>query len=328
MMARPYAQPGMAHAGQILHPGPPLLRDRYPVGVEMTPYGSPDWVPYARTLVELPPPPRELTWDEARVLGVQTANELGRLSGDPLWTVAGAGTPVGWAWARIALTRNIALIPIDLHASFRHVGGVSTSGNDWRRHGLPGADGAAPQVRPRGPLTEQALADAERQLGYPLPTPYRQFLAQTNGGRPTFPAVQPGLGFIADQPLFGLGGGDPMTDLVGMSRALAERLTPDYLPIAYVQGGLWALKATGVDAGSVWYLDDDDPRDKQGLTPDVISLQLTIRIGDDFNDAWRQLRAVPQRLRDLASSHATEGWARLQSHPLLGANLPAGQHTP
>ncbi|GAA3285431.1 hypothetical protein GCM10020218_045250 [Dactylosporangium vinaceum] len=102
MITDPEAPSPMAFAGQVIHPGPPALRERYPDGVQITPYGVPDWIPYARLLGELPPPPQGLGWDEARVLGVQTANALGRRSGDPLWGADEAHTPTGWTWGPAA----------------------------------------------------------------------------------------------------------------------------------------------------------------------------------------------------------------------------------
>jgi hypothetical protein len=309
----PEAPSPMAHAGEILHPGPPALLERYPAGVQITPYGIPDWIPFARLLVELPPPPRGLGWDEARVLGVQTANELGRRGGDPLWTPDEPRTLAGWTWARLALTRRIALVPIELHGSFRHIGGVSTSGNDRTKRGLSGTAGPAPGHEVRAVLAEEVVAGIEERLGGPLPTPYREYLAGSDGGRPAFPAVHPGAGFVLDQPLFG------GRDLLELQAGLRDRLEPGLLAICFVQGGTLVLS---LRHGSVYYLDDDDPDDQQGYTPAAITRNLLRRLDPDFATFWGRLTAVPAPLAQTAERHAREGWARVLSDPALGRDLP------
>ncbi|MFB9449162.1 HNH endonuclease [Dactylosporangium vinaceum] len=318
----PEAPSPMAFAGQVIHPGPPALRERYPDGVQITPYGVPDWIPYARLLGELPPPPQGLGWDEARVLGVQTANALGRRSGDPLWGADEAHTPTGWTWARLPLTRQIALVPIELYGAFRHVGGVSTSGNDRRRRGVSGTEGVQPRCRIEGELTEDVVLAIEDEIGRPLPGAYREFLVATNGGRASVPAVHPKAGFVVDQPLFGSApaGGDPFTDLVQQHLMQRDRIEAGLLPIGFVQGGLLVL---GLEYGTVSYLDDDDPADQQGYGPDAITRNLLQWLEPSFAAFWSALRAVPASLQETAERHAAEGWARILPHPQLGRSLPA-----
>ncbi|WP_433047842.1 SMI1/KNR4 family protein [Dactylosporangium sp. CS-033363] len=318
----PSAPSPMEHAGQLLFPGPDVLRERYPDGVEIMPYGVPDWIPYARLLVEVPPAPRDLGWDEARVLGVQTANELGRRGGDPLWSDGGTFTPAGWTWARLPLSRQLGLVPIELYGSFRHVGGVSTSRNDRTRRGLRGTEGPAPGCRVEATLAEDALAGIEQALGRPLPAPYRHYLAASNGGRPEFPAVHPAGGFVVDQPLFGAvpDGGDVLADLVQQQAAMRDRVEEGLLAVGFVQGGALVLD---LDRGPVYHLDDDDPHDQQGYTPDAITRNLLRYLAPDFETFWMSLRAVPPALRETAERHAAEGWARTLTHPRLGRSLPA-----
>lgn len=310
---RSYSQPFVGHPWQ------PRLRDRYPDGVQLTPYGYPDWIPYARLLVELPPPPRGWGWDEARVLGVQTANEVGRRTGDPLWT--DDRTPVGWTWARLAMTHRAALVPIELHGAFRHRGGVATSGNDQRSRGLRDADGPGPRIEALAHLTEASLEAVERETGTALPPVYRDFLARAAGGRPSFPAVDPRAGFVVDQPFFG-------ATVPGVDR-IADQLTffdhdvaAGWMPIGFVQGGLLVLRISGPETGSVWYLDDDDLRGTLTYSADQIARNLLDRLAPSFDDFWSGLRPVPAPLRELATRHAREGWAQVLHHRELGRSLP------
>jgi hypothetical protein len=168
-------------------------------------------------------------------------------------------------------------------------------------------------------LAEAALGPAEAALGYRLPASYRAFLLATNGARPSVPAVHPGHGFVADQYLLGLGREDWMADLVYANGWFGERLTSDFLVAGHVQGGLLALKVRGADTGSVWYLDDDDPRDADTFDA-ARRVALLHRVGDDFDGFWSALRPVPYWLRRLARDVA--GSAELIEADGAGDALP------
>ncbi|MBX6354281.1 MAG: HNH endonuclease [Micromonosporaceae bacterium] len=299
--------PGAQYAFQVIHPGSPMLRIRYRNGVGVDPWGFPDWTPYARAVAELPPASPDLGVDEARVLDVLRASEA-----------LGTPTPAGWTWAHLGRTRRIALVPVELHGAFRHLGGVSTGGADRRRRGLPGTSGGPPSILVTERLSSDAVAKVEEHLGYALPPAYRDFLARTNGGRPATPAVHPGFGFLVDQPFFGLSRQDWMQDLVYANAWFGDRLTADFLAVGYVQGGLIAVRVRGGDEGSVWYWDDDDPRDRDELTAEEICARLLHRVADDFTAFWTALRDVPEALRALAAA----GPARLLDDPRIGTALP------
>src|SRR5439155_1992363 len=79
------AFPGERYAMQVIHPGSPTLRVRYRAGILVTPSGVPDWLLYARAVVELPPVRPDLTREETRVVDVLAANEAMVVAGDPLW---------------------------------------------------------------------------------------------------------------------------------------------------------------------------------------------------------------------------------------------------
>src|SRR2546423_14302691 len=133
----------------VLHRGSPALGVRSRDGVLVDPFGFPDWLLYARALVELPAPIAELTADEQRVWDVLAANRA-MLGQDPLWpdpadTLEGAvPTPAGWCWAHLPAiqgaaegtgggSRRVALVPIRLRGACRHGGGVRVLPLGWGR---------------------------------------------------------------------------------------------------------------------------------------------------------------------------------------------------
>lgn len=323
--------PSARYAFQEIHAASPALRVRYREGVVIGPHGFPEWDRYARAVVELPPPLAGLTMDEVRVLGVLIGNELMARAGDPLWPPDEDGpprTPAGWTWAYQAMTRRIALVPAELHGSFRHLGGLSTLRVDRGRRGVtvdqsdPVAVGFAERV------ADDALAKLEEGLGYRLPDGYRRFLAETNGGRPRSPAVHPRHGFVADQPMFGLARPDRAQDLTYAPAWFSDRLTGDFLALGYVQGGLMALQVRGDDTGSVWYADDDDYRDVDEYGPEEFRGRLLSRCADDLWSFLAALRPVPRRLRRLAAIAVDGGHAHRVEDPGFGAALPAARRAP
>jgi hypothetical protein len=325
--------PGARYAMNIVHPGSPVLRVRYRAGVLVDPYGFPDWVPYARALVELPAPVPGLSLDETRVVDVLAANAtLAGAGNDPLWTdpaLAPGATPAGWCWAHLGLTRRLALVPVELHGSYRHGGGVRTMPVDSLRTGL--RTDPEPVPVPAGPgdeMPEEIMATLEQVLGHPLPPTYRRFLIETNGAAPAEPAVLPGFGFVADQPLFGVARTDQHQDLGYAGQWLTDRFTPDVLPIGYVQGGMLAVGVADPIADSVWYWDDDDPRDDAAYGPAEIRARLLHRCADSFDEFWARLCRPPVALLGMAGELASTGRVRSVREEVQGAELPAALRAP
>jgi len=328
--------PGARYAMNIVHPGSPVLRVRYRDGVLIDPYGFPDWLLYARAMVTLAPPVAGYSREETRVLDVLAANAaLSAAGDDPLWTDAGlapGATPPGWCWAHLGRVRRLALVPIELHGAFRHGGGVRTMPLRAADVGLRGlrAD-PQPVPVPAGPGDEvpvDVLAALEELLGQPLPGTYRQFLAETNGAAPVEPAVLPGFGFVADQPLFGVARTDQQQDLGYVREWLADRFTDDLLPIGYVQGGLLAVGIAEPVADSVWYWDDDDPRDDARHGPAEIRTRLLHRCADSFDEFWARLCRPPAALVRLAEELVGAGQVRPVREEDAGAGLPAAMRAP
>ncbi|MEJ3743593.1 SMI1/KNR4 family protein [Actinomycetes bacterium KLBMP 9797] len=338
--------PGARYAMSVIHPGGPTLRVRYRQGVLVTPQGYPDWPLCARAVVAMPDPEPGLTLDETRVVDVLAANmAAARVRDDPLlaagapatppgwpvWTPARAAgavaTPPGWCWAHVALTRQLALVPVELHGAFRHAGGVSTLG--LTRRGLR----IDPEPIPVAPAAGEAVPDEmldllERLLGWPLPAAYRRFLAATNGAGPAAPAVLPGYGFVADQPLFGLARDDLSQDLSQVWQDARDRLTIDFLPIGYVQGGLLAVKVSGDDLDSIWYWDDDDPRDRDEYDAEHIGAHLLHRCADSIDDLWAALRPPAAELVQLAAARVDGDQVEHVRDAEIGAGLPPRMRAP
>jgi hypothetical protein len=311
---------GARYAFQLAHPASPMLRVRYRRGVPVDPWGFPEWRPYARHLVALPPAIADLTVEEARVVDVRTAELVASASDDPLWEGA-VGTPPGWTWAHLAQVRQLALVPAELHTSFRHLGGVSVGARHRSGHGLAAAAGSPPRILVAERLSDAATDKADELFGVRLPDAYRSFLGRTNGGAPGEPAVHPGFGFVLDQPLFGFRD-DRTRDLGYVNAFFGDRLTADWLAIGLVQGGLLTLRIRGgADEGVIGYLDDDDPRDRDNFTAEDVCERLMHRVAPDFTAFWTALRPVPVELAELAVAAAAG--AALVTTDDRGTMLPA-----
>lgn len=341
--------PGARYAMKIVHPGWPALRVRYRNGVLVTPHGFPDWSLCARAVVRLPPPAAGLSVAETRIADVLAANlamaqAATQPDGDHLWTPGGAvvATPPGWCWAHLGEDRAVALVPDDLHACFRHAGGVRILAR------TPGISGTGPRAVASVPLAVASVPVApatgtpptgnmvpddvldllEQVLGWPLPERYREFVSRTNGCGPDRPAILGGHGLIADQPWFGVGREDRQRDLSFVATAFADRFTPDLMPIGYVQGGLLAVAVAGPDRDSVWYWDDDDPRDDDGFDAPYISANLLHRVADSVGGLFASFADPPVELVVVAERWVCDGDAHPVRDELIGAGLPARLQAP
>jgi hypothetical protein len=214
----------------------------------------------------------------------------------------------------VARGREVVLVPAELHSSYRHLGGVSTMPVDRRRRGMRLDDDPRPTgVRPLQTVPEDVLLDLEAHLGLALPRRYRDYLARGNGGEPVHVGVLSGAGFVADQPLFGLGRDDRHQDLIGANNWLADRFTDEFLAIGYVQGGMIAVKVRGAGTDSIWYWDDDDFRDDDAFDAAYISAHLLHRCAADIDEFWAALRNPAKLLLTLVAQLVESG----EVHQLL-----------
>lgn len=316
-----------------MHLRPPPLRLRYRHGVYIDLRGFPDWQPYAAAMVRIAPVPAGFTVDEARLVDVLIANRLvaRAIGGAAGWEYAADRAPAGWVWAHLGATRHLALVPAELHAAFRHRGGVSGARVTVPGRGLltGGDDAGVPvPIQPVRTVADEAIEKLERWLGYRLPDGYRDFLAATNGGLPLAAAVVPGTGLLLDQPLFGLAAEDRMQDLAYANLWLRDRLTRDFLAVGYVQGGLLAVKVRGHDTGSVWCWDDDDARDDERYEPAVICRDLLMCCATDFPELLAGLSTAPPSLSAVADRAIEHGRAELFRPEGAGDALPKSRRPP
>jgi hypothetical protein len=281
-------------------------------------------------MVDLPPVPAGLTRDEARVVDILTANEVMVAADDPLWEFTrpdyAARTPPGWTWAHLVTDRRLALVPADLHGSYRHIGGVNLLRGTVPGYGLRTDERARPvPTRVTEGLSEEFATALEEHLGYRLPPRYREFLVDTNGPTPAEPGVMEDFGFVVDQPWFGLSREDRQQDLIYANNWLADRFTDDFLAIAPVQGGLLAVKVRGDDADSIWYWDDDDPRDDDAYQAADICANLLYRVADDVSELWSELSLPAADLLAVVDDQVRDGMAGEVRPDLMGAWLPANR---
>jgi hypothetical protein len=112
-------------------------------------------------------------------------------------------------------------------------------------------------------LTEEDLTALETTLRAKLPDAYRAFLLSNNGGVPSpdIVHVEGAPGSPTDvQVFFGIDRSIQSSDLYWNMRTFSDRLPETMLPFACDSGGnLFCIYLTTEDAGSVIYVDLDQP---------------------------------------------------------------------
>ncbi|MFD9130812.1 SMI1/KNR4 family protein, partial [Kitasatospora sp. NPDC059571] len=176
-----------------------------------------------------------------------------------------------------------------------------------RRAHFPRAlDGGAPIA-----VAEDLVQRAEQRLGHDLPADYRGFLKAAGGRGPAGVALDVDCGILLDQPFLTLSEEYGMHDLVYANKCLRDHLTKDYLGIAYVQGGLLALKVRGERTGSVWFCPYDDARDSGGAeSPEERVARLLLPCGESFDAFLLRLAGSPPELETVAGLMVDGGFAR------------------
>ncbi len=110
---------------------------------------------------------------------------------------------------------------------------------------------------PQAPASEESIQRLERQIGRPLPSGYRDFLRQHDGGPLD-------LNDKAANEVFGLG--DDVPDFASMWQKLEtyrERVPDWLLPVANDSfGNLFTVSLRPQDEGSVWFWDHEKEADE------------------------------------------------------------------
>lgn len=314
------APPNAAYAGQLVHFPDPVRASRHPRGVRVDERGYPDFSPYARAAAEIADPPEGFGVDELRLTDYVSANAALAATGHELWdTIPAVATPHGWTWHHVVGTRRLELVPVEVKALLRHHGGIATAvGVDQAKRGTrplqetrPAHFGLPKRVVS---VSEQQVQGVEEDLGYRLPGAYRSFLKAAGGCAPVGTALDAELGLLVDQPFFTVREEAGINDLVYVNKCLRDHLTKDYLGVAFVQGGILAVKVRGEAVGSVWFCPYDDARDAgaaaAGWTVNERVERLLLPCGADFDEFLQRLAGSPPELETVANLMVDGGFAR------------------
>ncbi|MFI9627113.1 SMI1/KNR4 family protein [Streptomyces sp. NPDC052042] len=309
------APPNAAYAGQLVHFPDPVRAARHPGGVRIGADGSPDFSPYARAAAEVAEPPQGFGVDELRLTDYVSANAALAASGHELWdTIPAVATPHGWTWHHVPGGRRMELIPVEVKALLRHHAGLAATRADQDKRGTRPLQETRPAHfrLPKGfvAVTEQQVQGVEEDLGYRLPGAYRSFLKAAGGSAPVGAALDAQLGLLVDQPFFTVREEAAVNDLVYVNKCLRDHLTKDFLGVAFVQGGLLAVKVKGSGIGSVWFCAYDDARDRDGWSVQERVDRLLLPCGDDFDAFLGRLAGNPPELETVANLMVDGGFAR------------------
>ncbi|MGW1196318.1 SMI1/KNR4 family protein [Streptomyces sp. NPDC002536] len=308
------APPNAAYAGQVVHFPDPVRHARHPKGVRVDENGFPDFSAYARAAAEIAEPPEGFGVDELRLTDYVSANAALCAAGHELWaSMPPVATPHGWTWHHVAGTRRLELVPVEVKALLRHHGGLTTALVDQDKRGTRPLQETRPVhfALPQRELavTEEQVQGVEEDLGYRLPDAYRSFLKAAGGCVPVGAALDAELGLLIDQPFFTVREEAAVNDLVYVNKCLRDHLTKDYLGVAFVQGGVLAVKVKGEAVGSVWFCAYDDARDHDGRTVQERVEHLLLPCGEDFDAFLMRLAGGPPELETVANLMVDGGFA-------------------
>ncbi|MGK5529859.1 HNH endonuclease [Streptomyces sp. URMC 129] len=308
------APPNRAYAGQVVQFPDPVRAARFPDGVRVDADGFPDFSPYAGAAAEIAEPPEGFGVDELRLTDYVSANAALHAQGHELWAdLSPVATPHGWTWHHVAHSRRLELVPVEVKALLRHHGGLATAPVDQTKRGTRPLAETKPvhfSVPHAVAVPEDRLRAAEDRLGYRLPEAYRSFLKAAGGCAPVGAALDAELGLLVDQPFFTLREEAAVNDLVYINKCLRDHLTKDYLGVAFVHGGILAVKVKGEDLGSVWLCPYDDARDRDGMLLQQRVDDLLLPCGADFDDFLLRLAGNPPELETVANLMVDGGFAR------------------
>ncbi len=206
------------------------------------------------------------------------------------------------------------LVPVEVKALLRHHGGVATAAVDHGKRGTRPLQETRPAhfglPKSGVAVTESQVLGVEEDLGYRLPGAYRSFLKAAGGCAPVGTALDAELGLLVDQPFFTVRDEAAVNDLVYVNKCLRDHLTKDYLCVAFVQGGLLAVKVRGERQGSVWFCAYDDVRDVDPSWSQAERVErLLLSCGEDFDVFLSRLAGSPPELETVANLMVDGGFA-------------------
>ncbi|WP_431780776.1 SMI1/KNR4 family protein [Streptomyces chumphonensis] len=308
------APPNAAYAGQVVHFPDPVRAARFPQGVRMDASGFPVFAPFARAAAEVAEPPEGFGVDELRLTDYVSANAAQHAAGHELWAeLPPVATPHGWTWHHVPGSRRLELVPVEVKALLRHHGGLATAAVDHGKRGTRPLQETRPahfEVPHPVAVPEEQVVQVEESLGYRLPGAYRSFLKAAGGCAPVGVALDAELGLLVDQPFFTVRDEAAVNDLVYVNKCLRDHLTKDFLGVAFVHGGLLAVKVRGEGTGSVWFCAYDDARDRDGLDVRERVSELLFPCGEDFDAFVLRLAGNPPELETVANLMVDGGFAR------------------
>ena len=163
-------------------------------------------------------------------------------------------------------------------------------------------------------VTEQQVLGVEEDLGYRLPGAYRSFLKAAGGCAPVGAALDAELGLLVDQPFFTVRDEAAVNDLVYVNKCLRDHLTKDYLGVAFVQGGMLAVKVKGERhrLGVVLRVRRRARPGRRGRVQERVE-RLLLPCGDDFDAFLQRLAGNPPELETVANLMVDGGFARAVS---------------
>ena len=308
------APPNGAYAGQVVHFPDPVRAARHGQGVPVDSTGSPVFSAYARAAAEVAEPPEGFGVDELRLTDYVSANAASHAAGHGLWAgLPPVATPHGWSWHHVAGSRRLELVPAEVKALLRHHAGLARAAVDHRKRGTRPLQDVRPTRfdLPHEPaVSEERVVHTEELLGYRLPGAYRTFLKAAGGYAPAGVALDAELGLLVDQPFFTVREESAVNDLVYVNKCLRDHLTKDFLGVAFVQGGVLAVKVRGEGIGSVWFSPYDDARDRDGMPMPERMAELLLPCGADFDEFLLRLAGNPPELETVANLMVDGGFAR------------------
>lgn len=272
--------------GEIYYFKDESLHKQYPHGL----YVRDDKVlldPYVKKKVIFNDYPIEsCTYEELRIILVLAAN---------LAAYNTLSLPKHNIWIHPNDKNELVLVPIIIAAIAKYRGNLSNevlSLIDNRYYGIRG------YVRDDEPLfvkntnkPRSSVEDIERIIGSTLPKYYKQFLVDTNGGKPKHPLINKQFEFMIDNHFLDI-------DSIISFYKTVESNMKNILPIAIVHGGMICISFRRKYYGHILYIRNEDYRNIY----EALSIPKVGIVANNFYEFLINLNEVPKNMLELADS--------------------------